>query len=72
QFFINLKNNGFLNHTSKTPQGWGYTVFGNVVEGMEVVDSIATVSTTTKGPHANVPTQPIVVQKATVLPAAKK
>jgi peptidyl-prolyl cis-trans isomerase B (cyclophilin B) len=70
QFFINLKNNGFLNHTGKTPQGWGYAVFGNVIEGMEVVDAIAQVSTTTKGPYANVPTQPVVIQKATVLSAA--
>jgi peptidyl-prolyl cis-trans isomerase B (cyclophilin B) len=70
QFFINLKNNGFLNHTGKTPQGWGYAVFGNVVEGMEVVDAIAQVPTTTKGDYANVPTQPVVIQKATVLSAA--
>ncbi|HEX6898456.1 MAG TPA: peptidylprolyl isomerase [Thermoanaerobaculia bacterium] len=72
QFFINLKNNGFLNHTGKNPQGWGYAVFGNVVEGMEVVDAIAQVPTTTKGPHANVPTQPVIIQKATVLSAAGK
>jgi cyclophilin family peptidyl-prolyl cis-trans isomerase len=71
QFFINLKNNGFLNHTAKNPQGWGYTVFGTVVEGMEIVDAIATVPTTTKGPYADVPTQPILIQKATILPAAK-
>lgn len=71
QFFINLKNNGFLNHTAKTSQGWGYTVFGQVVEGMEVVDSIATVQTTTKGTYGDVPVQPILIQKATVVPAPK-
>ena len=76
QFFINLANNGFLNFTGKTPSGWGYAVFGNVVEGMDVVDAIAQVPTATKGMYENVPTQPVVIQKVTVLsapnPAAKK
>jgi peptidyl-prolyl cis-trans isomerase B (cyclophilin B) len=71
QFFINLKNNGFLNHSAKTPQGWGYAVFGQVVEGMDNVDSIATVQTTTKGTYSDVPVQAIVIQKATVVPAPK-
>lgn len=76
QFFINLVNNGALNFTGKTPSGWGYAVFGNVVEGMDVVDAIAQVPTATKGMYENVPTQPVVIQKVTVLsaskPAAKK
>jgi peptidyl-prolyl cis-trans isomerase B (cyclophilin B) len=71
QFFINLVNNGSLNHTAKTPQGWGYAVFGEVVEGMDVVDAIAQVPTTTKGPNGDVPVQPVVVQKATILTAGK-
>jgi cyclophilin family peptidyl-prolyl cis-trans isomerase len=71
QFFINLANNGFLNHTGNTPQGWGYAVFGNVVEGMDVVDAITQVQTTTKGQYENVPVQPIVIQKVTVLTNAK-
>lgn len=70
QFFVNLKNNGSLNHSGKTAQGWGYTVFGQVVEGMDVVDAIAQVPTTNKGPYQGVPTQPVIVQKATILPAA--
>jgi peptidyl-prolyl cis-trans isomerase B (cyclophilin B) len=71
QFFINVANNGFLNFRGKTPDAWGYAVFGNVVEGMDVVDAIVQVPTTTKGQYENVPVQPIVIQKATVLPAAK-
>jgi peptidyl-prolyl cis-trans isomerase B (cyclophilin B) len=71
QFFINVANNGSLNFRSKTPDGWGYAVFGNVVEGMEVVDAIVQVPTTTKGPHGNVPVQPILIQKASVLPNTK-
>ena len=50
QFFINVKNNDFLNHSSKTPQGWGYTVFGKVIAGQDVVDKIAKVPTGAKGP----------------------
>lgn len=74
QFFINLKSNSFLNHTGKSAQGWGYAVFGKVVEGMDVVDKIAKVKTGTKGGHGDVPVEPILITKATVLgaPAAKK
>jgi peptidyl-prolyl cis-trans isomerase B (cyclophilin B) len=71
QFFINVSNNASLNHTGKTPQGWGYAVFGKVVEGMEIADAIVAVPTTTKGPHGDVPVEPIVIRKASVLaPAA--
>ena len=65
QFFINLKDNGFLNHSGKNPQGWGYTAFGKVTEGMDVVDKIARVSTARKGMHENVPAEPVVIEKAT-------
>jgi peptidyl-prolyl cis-trans isomerase B (cyclophilin B) len=64
QFFINLKDNGFLDHTAPTTQGWGYAVFGRVVEGMDVVDAIARVPTGTKGFHQDVPKEPIVIEKA--------
>ena len=66
QFFINTKNNTFLDHRSKTSQGWGYSVFGNVVDGMDVVDVISTVKTGTKGRMANVPVEPVVIIKMTV------
>ena len=66
QFYINLKDNTGLNHS---PRGWGYTVFGRVVEGMDVVDAIATVRTTTKKPHQNVPVEPVVIKKAAVVAA---
>jgi len=72
QFFINVANNGSLNFRGKTPAGWGYAVFGNVVEGMDVVDAIVNVPTTTKGPYENVPKEPILIQKATVVPAGGK
>ncbi|HEV8578050.1 MAG TPA: peptidylprolyl isomerase [Thermoanaerobaculia bacterium] len=72
QFFINVANNGFLNHRGKTADGWGYAVFGKVLEGMDVADSIVAVRTTTKGPYQNVPVEPIVIQKASVLPASEK
>ena len=71
QFFINVANNNSLNFRGKTTEAWGYAVFGNVVEGMDVVDAIVQVPTTTKGPYGDVPVQPVVIQKATVLPAAK-
>ncbi|OFW57884.1 MAG: hypothetical protein A2133_01410 [Actinobacteria bacterium RBG_16_64_13] len=67
QFFVNLANNGFLNHTGQTLQGWGYAVFGKVVEGMDVVDAIAQVATGNHGPHADVPREPVVMNKVTLL-----
>ncbi len=67
QFFINVKNNTFLNHTSKTGQGWGYAVFGKVVDGMRVVDAIRKVATGNKGMHQDVPLEPVVIKKAYVL-----
>jgi peptidyl-prolyl cis-trans isomerase B (cyclophilin B) len=65
QFFINLKDNGFLNYQSKSPSGWGYTVFGKVVEGMDVVDKIANVPVN-RGPYSEaVPATTILIRKAT-------
>jgi len=66
QFFINLKDNDFLNHTSPTPQGWGYTVFGKVADGMDVVESIEKVSTANKGGHQDVPVTDVIIEKVTV------
>jgi cyclophilin family peptidyl-prolyl cis-trans isomerase len=71
QFFINVADNSSLNHRNKT-DGWGYAVFGKVVEGMDVADAIVKVPTTTKGPYQNVPVQAVVIQKASVLPAGEK
>ena len=67
QFFINVKNNDFLNFTSPNGNGWGYCVFGKVVEGMDVVDRIKSVATGTKGFHQDVPDEDVVIQKAEVL-----
>ncbi|OLN30763.1 Peptidyl-prolyl cis-trans isomerase PpiB [Desulfovibrio sp. DV] len=67
QFFINVADNGFLDHTGKNPQGWGYAVFGKVVSGQEVVDAIKAVPTMTKGFHENVPVAPVVIEKAEVV-----
>lgn len=67
QFFINLKNNEFLDHRNKTPAGWGYAVFAKVVEGMDVVDKMAAAKTTTFGPHGDVPVDDIVVIKAEIV-----
>ena len=64
QFFINVKDNDFLNYSGESPQGWGYAVFGKVVEGKEVVDKIRKVPTSTTGGHQNVPTTPVVIEKA--------
>jgi cyclophilin family peptidyl-prolyl cis-trans isomerase len=71
QFFINVVNNDFLNHRSKTTRGWGYTVFGKVVEGMDVVDKIRKIPTGPSGPfRQDVPKTPVVIQSATVVPQA--
>lgn len=67
QFFINYKDNGFLNHTSPTPSGWGYAVFGKVVEGMEVVDEMAKQPTGNRGMHQDVPKTDIVIEKAEIV-----
>jgi len=64
QFFINVKDNDFLNYTAPTQQGWGYAVFGKVVEGKDVVDKIAKVATGNAGMHQNVPTAAVVIEKA--------
>ena len=69
QFFINVNNNGFLNHTGKNPQGWGYAVFGKVVEGMEVVNEIKGVATTMRAGHQDVPAENVVIESATLLEA---
>jgi peptidyl-prolyl cis-trans isomerase B (cyclophilin B) len=66
QFFINTVDNGFLNHSSPTPQGWGYAVFGKVVKGQDVVDAIK-VRTTRKGYHDDVPFDAVVIDKAVAL-----
>ena len=62
QFFINLKDNNFLNHSDNTPQGFGYAVFGKVIKGMEVVDRIGKAKTTTSGPHRDVPAKPVIIK----------
>mgnify|MGYP000025200936 CR=1 FL=1 len=67
QFFINTKKNDFLNHSSKTVQGWGYAVFGKVVEGMDVVTAIEKVRTGNKGYHGDVPVEPVVIESAEVV-----
>jgi peptidyl-prolyl cis-trans isomerase B (cyclophilin B) len=67
QFFINVADNGFLNHTSPTAQGWGYAVFGKVVSGADVVDKIKAVKTGRKGFHDDVPKEDVVIEKAVAL-----
>jgi len=67
QFFINYKDNAFLNHTGKTSSGWGYAVFGEVVEGMDVVDAMANQPTGNRGGHQDVPKTNIVIEKAEVV-----
>ena len=66
QFFINHKDNSFLNHTGENPQGWGYEVFGTVTEGMDVVDAIADVATGSSGGHQDVPLEVITIESVTV------
>lgn len=67
QFFINVKDNTFLNYSAPTAQGWGYAVFGEVVEGMNVVDEIVSVPTTNRMGHADVPVEPVVINSAVVV-----
>jgi peptidyl-prolyl cis-trans isomerase B (cyclophilin B) len=67
QFFINVADNGFLNHTSESPQGWGYAVFGRVVDGTDVVDAIERVQTGRKAGHDDVPLEDVTIERATVL-----
>jgi peptidyl-prolyl cis-trans isomerase B (cyclophilin B) len=69
QFFINGKNNDFLNHTAKNPQGWGYAVFGKVAKGQGVVNKIKAVATGRKWIHDDVPQEPVVINKAEVVDA---
>ncbi len=67
QFFINVADNGFLNHTAPSMQGWGYAVFGKVVKGTEIVDQIKAVKTGRKGFHDDVPKDDVVIEKAVAL-----
>ncbi len=67
QFFVNLKDNAFLDHTGKNPQGWGYAVFAQVVTGMDVIDKISGVETARSGSHDDVPKQDVVITKAEVM-----
>lgn len=67
QFFINVTDNHFLNHSGKNPQGWGYAVFGKVVEGMDIVETIKGVKTGSHGHHQDVPLEAVVIESATVV-----
>jgi peptidyl-prolyl cis-trans isomerase B (cyclophilin B) len=67
QFFINSVNNDFLNHKSKTSQEWGYAVFGKVIDGMDVVDAISAVKTTTRGRYRDVPAETVEIRSVRVL-----
>ncbi|WP_027009894.1 peptidylprolyl isomerase [Conchiformibius kuhniae] len=67
QFFINTKDNTFLNHTEPSIPGWGYAVFGKVVEGFDVVDAIEQVATKRHGYHDDVPVEPVVITKAEIV-----
>jgi cyclophilin family peptidyl-prolyl cis-trans isomerase len=73
QFFINVADNAFLDHTAHTPQGWGYTVFGKVIEGMEVVEKISHVDTGAAGPFTqDAPQSPVIIEQASVETGADK
>ena len=67
QFFINVGNNDFLNHSAPTPQGWGYCVFGKVVDGTDVVDKIRTVKTGSRGMQQDVPVEDVIIEKAEIV-----
>jgi peptidyl-prolyl cis-trans isomerase B (cyclophilin B) len=66
QFFINVQDNDFLNHTGENMQGWGYAVFGKVTQGEEVLDKIRSVQTGSQGGHQDVPTDPIIIESISV------
>ena len=66
QFFINVSDNGFLDHTAPTAQGWGYAVFGRVTAGMDVVEKIKAVATGSKGFHQDVPKEAVTIERVTV------
>jgi peptidylprolyl isomerase/peptidyl-prolyl cis-trans isomerase B (cyclophilin B) len=68
QFFINVADNAFLNHRGKSFEGWGYAVFGQVIEGLNVVDAIVAVPRGNRGPHGDVPLEPVVMKRVSVLP----
>lgn len=67
QFFINASNNDFLNHSGKNVQGWGYAVFGEVIEGQDVVDAIEGVATGSKSGHQDVPKDDVIIEKAEII-----
>lgn len=67
QFFINVKDNDFLDYKSPSGQGWGYAVFGKVLKGQEVVDKIKAVPTGNRGMHSDVPREPVIIKKATIV-----
>lgn len=67
QFFINYKDNGFLNYSAPTSQGWGYAVFGKVIEGMDIIDEMEKAPTGNRGGHQDVPQTDIVIEKAEII-----
>ncbi|MFK8046990.1 MAG: peptidylprolyl isomerase [Halioglobus sp.] len=67
QFFINVKDNDFLNHSGKNMQGWGYTVFGKMTEGSEVLDKIRAVATGSRDGHQDVPTEDVIIESVTIV-----
>ena len=67
QFFINVKDNDFLNHTGKNMQGWGYAVFGKVSDGLDVLEKIRTVPTGNSGGHQDVPVDPVIIESVVVV-----
>lgn len=67
QFFINVKDNAFLDHSSPTPQGWGYCVFGKVTDGMDVVNKIKTVATGSGGMHQDVPLEDVIIERVEIV-----
>ena len=69
QFFINVKDNGFLDHRSPTPDGWGYCVFGRVVDGMDVVEQIKSVATGNSGFHQDVPVEDVIIESVEIIEA---